>query len=123
MNQHFLSSLDSLWKTAEMVYGKDSNGKAIADSIAWLIPEARVCAVYSRPMDVLEMFAVRIGGAVVGAAGAWRERDYPEMVRKQGLVMAPCLLRPYLANLDKVSPLLTEAVSRTPEYQELVLAA
>jgi len=123
MNKHFLHRLSSLWEIAEKIHGGGGDGKAIADSIAWLLPEAQVCAVYSRPMGVLEMFAVKVGGAIVGAAGAFPEREYPEMVKKFGLVQAPCLIRPYLIKAEAVSPLITETLSRASEFQELLEAA
>lgn len=123
MNNQLQRGLSVLWDLGEKIHGGDGDGLDIAESIAWVLPQAQVCGVYSRPIGALEMIAVRVGSLVVGAAGVWPSGDYGAQVRKAGLVGAPCFLRPYNTASTKVSPLLTEAFVRTPEFQELLLAA
>jgi hypothetical protein len=122
MDNQLRQGLTALWKLGEQIHGED-DGRAIADAIAWLLPQAQLCAVYSRPMGTLEMFAVRVGSVVVGRAGVFPRGDYGAAVRKAGLVVAPCYLRDYAIAPAGISPLLSEALARAPQFQELMLAA
>ncbi len=122
MRDNLRHGLTALWQAGEKIHG-EGDGRAVAEAIAWLLPQAEICAIYSRPIGALEMYAVRVGSWVVGAAGAWPMRDYPGQVRKAGLVGAPCLIRPYLVAKTQPSALLTESLSRMPCFQDLRLAA
>jgi hypothetical protein len=120
-------SLLKLWETASSLQAKiagkapDSDGgHAAASALSWLIPGSRVQAIYSVPMGVLEMFALQVGGWTVGAAGAWPSGEYAKQVQAQKLVNAPCRIKPSVALTP--SPLLTETLSRTREFQNMELA-
>jgi hypothetical protein len=123
MDTQLRQGLAALWKLGEKIHGEGGDGRAVAEAIAWLLPQAQLCGVYSRPMGTLEMFAVRVGNAVVGQAGVWAAGDYGSQVRKAGLSPAPCYLRDHSTKAEKVSPILTESMARSPEFQELLLAA
>lgn len=123
MDTQLRQGLAALWKLGEKIHGECGDGRAVAESIAWILPQAQLCGVYSRPMGTLEMFAVRVGNVVVGQAGVWGVGDYGDQVRKVGLSVAPCYLRTHACKTEKVSPMLTEAMTRTPEFQELMVAA
>jgi hypothetical protein len=122
------ASLVKLWKTASLLQDKitsrspeNDGGLAIASALSWLLPNAQIQAVYSVPMGVLEMFALRVGGWTVGLAGAWPSGEYAKQVHLQKLVNAPCRVKP--AHLQNPSSLLTEAISRTPEFQKMELVS
>lgn len=128
MNADLKNGLSKLWLTAvkinSEITGSDSihDDRNVASSVAWLLPGAELCGVYSIPMDKLETYAVRIGNMVVGAAGVYPASEYAVEMRRQKMVMAPCRLRP--ARLSALpSPTLTECLSRTPCLQELPMAA
>jgi len=128
MNADLKNGLAKLWSTAVKINSEiaetDSihDDRNVASSVAWLLPGAELCAVYSIPMDKLEMFAVRIGNLVVGSAGVHHSSEYASEIRRQKIVLAPCRIRP--ARLTVLpSSTLTECLSRTPCLQELPMAA
>lgn len=123
MDTQLRQGLAALWKLGEQVHGTEEDGRAIAEAIVWVLPQAQLYGVYSRPMGTLEMFAVRVGNAVVGHAGVWAVGDYGSQVQKAGLLPAPCYLRRHSTKAGAISPLLTEAMASTPGFQELLLAA
>lgn len=128
-------ALQNLWNNAVKIQSGFASGPAFDPShrsleierqaglaMSWLLPQSKLCAVYSIPMDVLETFVVKVGGWVVGAAGAWPESAYLQQLRSQKMVNAPCRLRPFVS-VAPVSPALTESLSRSVSLQELELAA
>lgn len=127
MNTELKRGLLSLWETASKIAngldGESYHSDRLAtEAIVWLLPSAEPCAVFSIPMDKVEMYAVRIGNLIVGSAGVHSSSEYLAEVRRQKLVMAPCRLRPVPLS-SAPSPALTECLSRSACLQELDLAA
>jgi hypothetical protein len=116
--------LSSLWKTARVLREKTCSDslepvdKVVAHTLAWLLPESSVCAVYSKPMDALEMYVLRVGNWVVGDAGSYSWGEYAVQVNRQNLVPAPCRLRP-LGRTFNPDRNLTECLAGLPCLQEL----
>lgn len=117
-----------MWKTSTQIAEKVEEGtsmfddRATATSLAWVLPTAELCALYSIPMDKLEAYVIRVGNIIVGSAGAYCESEYLVSARHQKLVVAPCRLRKVRLSVPP-SPVLTECLSRTRCVQELALAA
>lgn len=110
------SMLSRLWSLATTIRHDidphpEVHDRLVATAVAKSLPGAELCAVYSRPMDVLEFYAVKLGGMIVARCGVWPDREFVDRARRQGVVGAPCGIRARNLHIDEGAKKIADRMS------------